>query len=183
MPDGITLLRVLAVGGGGGSGSGNNGGGGSGYVKSGVFNVQSGISFEVSVGTGGLGGSTGNDGASRGQTAGGISKFGTLLSASGGLTSGTWFSGGNGGSGGGAGGACDSDSGFAGTDGSDGADCVKHSLIHPSNWGRGGKGQGSLTNQCGIFKRNKFSKAEGGKRGGTISPTSNVIGVPAAGAF
>ena len=106
-------------GGGGGGGSWIHGGGGSGYVKSWFFNVQSGISFEVTVGTGGLGGSTGNDGPSRCQTIGGISKFGTLLSASGALTSGTWFTGGNGGTGGGAGGECDADSGFGGRDGSD----------------------------------------------------------------
>lgn len=82
VPAGITRLMVEVWGGGGGGGAADNdtqggGGGGGGYGKQ-VFEVSPGATYDVTVGNGGSG-STSNNG-----TAGELSSFGTLISATGG---------------------------------------------------------------------------------------------------
>lgn len=125
VPDGVTSIRVLAIGGGAGGGAGLLGGGGSGYLETGIFPVTAGNVFAVGVGAGGAGVTSlqcGNMLCGIGN--GGSSWFGDLLVARGGnavtMPNGT---GNDGGSGGGA--ACNAGSrgGAGGSGGSNGAPC------------------------------------------------------------
>lgn len=113
VPDNIdSLLNVRLFGGGGGGGrgsylAGGNGGAG-GYMATGAFVVAAKEKYDITIGAKGIGSQP--FGSSRDGTAGGITSFGTLLSANGGGggDEGYYYpnpSGGSGGSGGGSGGA------------------------------------------------------------------------------
>jgi hypothetical protein len=99
VPAGVTKIMVEIWGGGGGGGScmgsgAGGGGGGGGYGKQ-IFTVTPFTSYTVVVGSGGSGGISNGNGNS-----GGMSSFGTLISASGGNGGASCTNGGGGGSGG-----------------------------------------------------------------------------------
>ena len=104
VPQGVTRLRVRAIGGGGGGGGnttagGGGGGGGGGYAE-GVYAVGPGQVLAVTVGAGGAGG-VNNSGSAAGNSGvtGGTSNFGAFLSAVGGTAGQGALSGGQGNSG------------------------------------------------------------------------------------
>lgn len=113
-PSGVTTVRVLVVGGGAGGGGGHSNGGGSGFVVKGTYTISGAVT--VTVGNGGSGGASG--GTNTGLS-GGVSSFGSHLSASGGSGGASASGSGAGGSGGGGGGnsGCGGAGGTAGTNG------------------------------------------------------------------
>lgn len=123
VPDGVTSVNVLLFGGGGGggytsvsheptyeeTGTGAGGGGGGGYMAKSTLTVTPKQTINITIGAGGASGAYNTDGNN-----GGVTSFGTLLSAQGGgggkkgtstYTSGKGGDGGTGGSGGGGGSA------------------------------------------------------------------------------
>lgn len=147
VPDWVTSVRVLAIGGGAGGGSGLLGGGASGYVESGTFAVTGGSVYDVAVGAGGAGvTSLGCGNALCGIGNGGASRFGSLLVARGGsAVSLTDITGNSGGSGGGA--ACNAGSlgGAGGSGGSAGGRCGSGRTTTP------GAGQGDYAAMLADF--------------------------------
>jgi hypothetical protein len=138
VPDGVTSITAMVIGGGGaGTGTHGNGGGG-GYLDVGFFSVTSGSVYDVIVGTGGA--SDGVIGNRAIGGTGGTSSITSLLSALGGFGGShpTWPTNkpesGDGGSGGGGGG----NSGFGGQGGSAGSNGFT------GNTYLGGDGQGAL---------------------------------------
>ena len=133
IPDEVTSISVLAIGGGGAGAGSHWGGGGSGYLAGGTFAVSAGDIFSITIGQGGQAANCagnsclGDDGSA--------TVFDNLLTANGGFaTNGSiGYRGGNGGSGGGGAG----NSGFGGSGGTGGSDGLTgRSYI-------GGIGQGS----------------------------------------
>ena len=157
VPNGVTTLRVIAIGGGGGGANGHQGGGGSGYVARAELPVTPGQQIAVVVGRGGSGAQTYFDNDIFGLTSGEASSFGTVLTAQGGgIVAGINTPGGNGGSGGG--GSCNSgySGGAGGTAGSGGNGCT---------YG-GGAGQGgSFTSGFTTFVRRMITAGPGGAGG------------------
>jgi hypothetical protein len=104
VPQGVTRLRVRAIGGGGGGGGnfgngGGGGGGGGGYAE-GIFAVGPGQVIAVTVGAAGAAGTNGSGTASGNSGGnGGASSFGAFLSAAGGQGGGGALAGGQGNSG------------------------------------------------------------------------------------
>jgi len=96
VPDGVKWVKVLMIGGGGG-GSGSGTGGPSGFIEEGIFDVSGLTSVAVTVGAGGAKFTVSPFVQA---TSGGLSSFGTFLSAKGGNPAGNI-----GGSGGGSGGS------------------------------------------------------------------------------
>ena len=80
VPDGVTSIRVIAIGGGGGGGMGPSPAGGSGFVQAQTFSVFPGQVFAVEVGNGGAKGAPGSINGKDGAP----SRFGTALVADGG---------------------------------------------------------------------------------------------------
>lgn len=83
VPNGVSTIRVIAVGGGGCGMEGYLSGGGGGYVECGTFAVTGGTPISIDVGRGGRSLSSTGTGI-REHTYGFPSSFGTLLSAGGG---------------------------------------------------------------------------------------------------
>lgn len=143
VPDGVTQLRVLAVGGGGGGGSRFAGGGASGGVTVGSLSVTPGQQIAVTVGAAGTGGP---NTANTPGTDGGASSFGAIVAGGGGGSA--LFAPGvapAGGSGGGGGNACDAygTSGMGGTAGSAGDASHYGPTNHYNACASGGAGGGA----------------------------------------
>jgi hypothetical protein len=160
VPNGVTMVDVLVMGGGGGGANGHQGGGGAGYVGVGTYAVTPGDMIAIIVGFGGLGA---NDcfGCNEiiGLTPGGASSFGTYLTASGGkVVTGINQGGQNGSSGGG--GSCNSGplGGAGGSGGSDGQPCVFGGQPF-------GMGQGNYVPLLALFDENILTAGAGGAGG------------------
>ncbi len=131
VPSGCTALDVSVWGSGGGGGSGCTGcgyggaGGGGGFAR-GTFTVVAGSSHTVTVGSGGMAGAAGNHDGSPG----GITGFGTLISATGGNAGRSTANGRAGGAGGAGSGGASNLTGGTGATGTQAA------------WGVGGSGAG-----------------------------------------
>ena len=101
VPDGVTSVAVRLFGGGGGAKGSNYSypyaGGGGGEMVSAIVDVSKEVSVPVTIGRGGAGGTDSNKAGGNG----GVTSFGTLLSANGGTGGAANGPGGNGGSGGG----------------------------------------------------------------------------------
>lgn len=147
VPDGITSVSVRIFGGGGGGYAFTGGGGGGGHMAYGEFAVTPGQKIPVTIGLGGYN-STNTSGA------GGVSSFGTLLSASGGAA-GSSSAGGDGGSGGG--GRTGGNATYGGGGGSSGSNAGGNG----GTYGGGGGGGG------GVNKRGTITNAGSGGSGGT----------------
>ena len=181
VPNTVSSVRAIAVGGGAGGSNANEPGGGGGYVRCGTFNVTSGASIFVVVGAGGVGGPAINAPTPIIGSDGGSSSFGSLLSAPGGqscLSITATSPGCNGGSGSGAAcrGVCSNSSytGAGGTGGSNGqgansgdaggigqgtanyTSCLQLALHHNLASGKGGAG--SLT----FWKSGNWGASGGG---------------------
>ena len=103
-PSGVekAFVRLFGGGGGGSCGDSYGGGGGGGHMAYSELSVTPGTAYPLTIGAGGAGGkTTSNSNTGTVGSNGGITSFGTLLSASGG--SGGSQSGGAGGTGGGGG--------------------------------------------------------------------------------
>lgn len=92
-PSGVTLARVVVIGGGGGGGAWNpdgdgadGGRGGFGGIAIGTFTVVPSTNYTVTVGAGGSGGG----GARANGSSGGTSSFGSVISATGGAGGTSW---------------------------------------------------------------------------------------------
>lgn len=83
VPENISRLQVLVVGGGASGGDGHAPGGAGGYVACGVFSVIPGAQIPVVVGSGGIGGVL-IQSTPTAQHSGGSTTFGSLLAAGGG---------------------------------------------------------------------------------------------------
>ncbi|QTH63907.1 PEP-CTERM sorting domain-containing protein [Psychrosphaera ytuae] len=119
VPEDVSSISVLAIGGGGAGAGSHWGGGGSGYLAGGVFSVSEGDIFNVTIGQGGQAAAcAGNSCYGDSGTA---TMFGDLLTADGGIALSSFFTrGGAGGSGGGGAG----NMGFGGAGGTGGSDGV-----------------------------------------------------------
>lgn len=161
VPTAVNSVTVLVVGGGGGGANGHQGGGGAGRVMAGTFAVNASDLVNIVVGAGGNGAFTDVDGNDIiGLTAGGMSAFGSFLSAAGGgVVSGINQGGHNGSSGGGA--ACNSGNvgGSGGSGGSAGQACQ-------SGWSMPiGNGQGSYAALLALFAEEVLAAGAGGAGG------------------
>lgn len=131
VPADVDSVRVLLVGGGGAGAGSHYPGGGSGNINADTLAVVAGASVPITVGPAGLSAGCAGNSCTGGD--GGISSFGALLQAAGGIGGGNNIgTSGNGGSGGGGAG----NSGFGGAGGSAGSDG------DPGNSFAGGLGQG-----------------------------------------
>jgi hypothetical protein len=156
VPQGVSQVRVLCVGGGGGGGNGHSGGGGSGFVATGTFSVSQGQSIAVTVGQAGNGAIQQTDNSVVGISPGGSSSFGNLLSAGGGqVVTSSGSTANSGGSGGG--GSCNGGTtgGNGGTGGSNGGSCTYS----------GGAGQGNYVPALSLFVHSSVSAGSGGLGG------------------
>lgn len=177
-PEGIVGdVHIIAIGGGGGctneSTEGANircGGGGSGYVEQYTGAIVSGKKYDITIGDGGAYGVAryGTVG-----TAGGITSFGTILSASGGGIGRTYY-GGDGGSGGGAGSTFAGDGG-SGNFGGGGGGCFTGGDSNRGYGGDGGLygggGGGGGINRSGGNSVGFTGAVEGGGAGYSASAT------------
>lgn len=121
VPAGVSSVRVLVIGGGGAGAGSHWPAGGSGYLNAGTLAVTPGTLITINVGAGGA--TAGCAGNSCIGSDGGVSSFGALLQADGGIRGdyqGRTANGANGGSGGGGAG----NSGFGGAGGTGGSDGV-----------------------------------------------------------
>jgi hypothetical protein len=159
-PVGQSSVRVLVVGGGGGGTNGHQAGGGGGRVAAQTVDLTGMDSVAVTVGDAGLG-AMAFDGNNNivGNTPGGTSSFGTLVMATGGLTS-TVVNGPGGDGGSGGGGSCNAGTpgGNGGTGGANGGACTY----------LGGMGQGDYTGLFAMFTMHVVTAGAGGA-GGTSS--------------
>lgn len=131
VPIGVSSVRVLLIGGGGAGAGSHYRGGGSGYLNADTLSVNGGENITITVGAGGLSAGCAGNACTGGD--GGVSSFGNLLQAAGGIGGGGGAGTGDGGSGGGGAG----NSGFGGAGGSAGANGVA------GNTDAGGVGQGT----------------------------------------
>lgn len=161
-------VRVLVVGGGGGAygGGGIGGGGGSGYVSAQSLSLTG--AATITVGSGG----TGGGGATSG-TNGGVSVFGSSVTANGGTAENVIDvnHGGNGGSGGGG-----YSGGSGGTNGSNGTGSTRDGI------GQGSPIVSSVATVLGItFNKATFSAGSGGGQSSTAGGGAGGINVNSAG--
>ena len=176
VPEGVRRVRVLVVGGGSGGLSSHGGGGGSGYVRVGEFDLIPGVPVPVIVGVGGEGSpyQTAQFGIHRQNSkAGGISSFGSYLSAAGGKGNyGVSWTATDGGSGGGDAPGCG-----PGTSGAGGRDGSNGSKPNPKYCGFGeGVGQGAFSPLLEGFTRNRFTPGAGGNGRSTFPPNEAAGG-------
>lgn len=140
VPEGVTKIKVTAVGGGGGGGlaDASAGGGGGGACIIAIYTVTPGAEISITVGKGGVGapdaeGWTGADGTA--------TVVGTLVTAPGGGGGGSWGEGGiSGGTGGGKGATMDGNTGDGDGKGEDGAIGIGGTSDFSGSWPAGGGG-------------------------------------------
>lgn len=146
------VIDIFCVGGGGAGGMGKypdilgGGGGAGGYTRTLLRQAVTG-SIEVNIGAG----------ATRNAQSGGMTSFGSFLSANGGNSAVSPGIGGNGGSGGGGGVSSNSDYGTGGSDGSAGENGYPASI-------KGGTGQGTTTREFGESNGKLYAGGGGGGR-------------------
>lgn len=186
-PDGVKMVTVRLFGGGGGGGGGytlsGGAGGGGGEMAAQTLQVVPLTVYPITIGAGGKGGTERNDGS-----AGGVTSFGTLLSANGGSggvgrRSGSGSSqynsadGGSGGSGGGAGGGNGGDgSGGSGSYGGNGGSNGNNGSNGIAVDGGEGKGGSKSTHH------NAYGAGGGGGYGGNGGDADSVASYSWAGA-
>lgn len=167
VPEGVLSADVLCIGGGGGESSNNAGGGGGGYLAQKVVDLKNVSSVNITIGAAGSKNSNG-----------GITSFGSFLSANGGghgIASGNNASGGDGGSGGGglylSGGKAQYGGGGGGGYGANGGNGGQYG---GGGGGGGGGGNGGSGGQYGGNGGNGGGLNSAGKNGSNGTNTVNL---------